>query len=402
MAYAEPAGGAAPTRQRRRPDDDFAGWLSSYTGEPIPADEMRAWLGYAVARCAALRPRRIVDVGVGVGLFLRELAPGCESYVGIDPSESALRRAEAALAARGGMRGQLAVRQGDALALADLPDGSADLVLLNSVVQYFPSAEYLRRVLVQALRVAGPAGAVFVGDVRDLELLDAFHAHVQLERADALAPAADVAAAARRARADERELCLARELFTELGAAAPAVGEVRIELKRGLDANELTRFRYDVTLLGRERAAAPAGGDPVTRRWSELAGAPSSSPPSSSPPSSGPPSSSPPSSSAGALAALAALLRELPADRTLTVLDVPNQRLVAPLAALALVGAPPPQATAWDLQRAVWERDGGEAVEPEHLYALGEEARRRAVIAPARSGAPGCLDVVFARKEPAT
>ena len=374
LAYAEPAS----VSDGDRAGDDFAGWRSSYTAEPIPVAQMRSWLGHAVARCAALQPRRVVDVGVGVGLFLRELAPRCDSYLGFDVADVALRRAEAALSARGGARGEVRLQRGEALALMELPDRSADLVLLNSVVQYFPSADYLRSVLIHALRVVGPAGAVFVGDVRDLALLDAFHAHVQVVRSDALTPAVEVAAAARRARAAERELCLTREFFLELAASVPELGEVRVELKRGTELNELTRFRYDVTLLGAARAAA-ARGDRVSRRWSELA-----------------------ASARPALSTLSAQLAQLSPDVALTVLDVPNPRLIEPLAALDLLAAGGQRfTTAWDLQRALWECDAGDAALPEQLHALGASAMRPTALVPAASRDPARFDVVFAAEEEA-
>src|SRR5207249_4461290 len=58
-----------------------------------------------------------------------------------------------------------------------------DLIVLNSVVQYFPSARYLDRVLDAALARVSDGGHVFIGDVRSLPLLEAFHAAVELARA---------------------------------------------------------------------------------------------------------------------------------------------------------------------------------------------------------------------------
>jgi len=37
---------------------DTSGWISSYTGQPVPQEEMRAWLDETVARILALGPRR--------------------------------------------------------------------------------------------------------------------------------------------------------------------------------------------------------------------------------------------------------------------------------------------------------------------------------------------------------
>ena len=58
-----------------------------------------------------------------------------------------------------------------------------DLVILNSVVQYFPDMDYLLGVLSEAVRVTRRGGHVFVGDVRSLPLLEAYHASVQLYKA---------------------------------------------------------------------------------------------------------------------------------------------------------------------------------------------------------------------------
>ena len=66
----------------RRPEFgmDFRGWNSSYTGEPIPLDQMREWRAATVDRILALAPRRVLELGVGSGLILSQVAPGCVEY----------------------------------------------------------------------------------------------------------------------------------------------------------------------------------------------------------------------------------------------------------------------------------------------------------------------------------
>src|SRR5262249_45621697 len=80
------------------PTFDISGWTSSYTGERIPAEEMREWVDGTVARIAALGPRRVLEIGCGTGLLLWRLAPECDEYWGTDFSAQVLARLGAAVA----------------------------------------------------------------------------------------------------------------------------------------------------------------------------------------------------------------------------------------------------------------------------------------------------------------
>ncbi len=53
-------------------------------------------------------------------------------------------------------------------------------MVLNSVVQYFPNAAYLEKVLEGVLGLLAPGGRVLVGDVRNLHLLKALRTAVEL------------------------------------------------------------------------------------------------------------------------------------------------------------------------------------------------------------------------------
>jgi natural product biosynthesis luciferase-like monooxygenase protein len=253
---------AGATGQAQTPADptlNTAGWLSSYTGRPIPEAEMREWVGHTVGRLLALKPRRVLEIGCGTGMLLFRVAPHCAHYHGVDFAEGALRHVEAE-AARQGL-GNVTLQRAAADALPALAAESFDLVVLNSVVQYFPSVEYLVGVLERVAPLVREGGAIFVGDVRSLPLLEAFHTSVALEQApDALA-AAEVRQRARQRLERDNELVLDPTFFRALPQHLPRITQVAIHLKRGRYWNELTRFRYDVVLgVGAARTTGiPAG-----------------------------------------------------------------------------------------------------------------------------------------------
>jgi pristinamycin I synthase 3 and 4 len=163
-------------------DFNIVGWNNSYTGEPIPAEEMHIWVEETVAHLRALWPSRVLEIGCGTGLVLTRLAPSCTSYVGVDFSAEVLAQVGEYLAQREDLR-HVVLRQGMAHDLSFVSDDSVDLVILNSVVQYFPDMDYLLEVLAEAVRVTRPGGHIFVGDVRSLPLLEAYHTSVQVYKA---------------------------------------------------------------------------------------------------------------------------------------------------------------------------------------------------------------------------
>ncbi|WP_408630171.1 non-ribosomal peptide synthase/polyketide synthase [Amycolatopsis mongoliensis] len=214
-------------------EDEFAGWNSSYTGQPIPREEMREWRDAIVTRIRSLKPKRVLEIGVGTGLLLTELAPHCETYWGTDFSSEVIASLGERVAADPALAGRVELRTGDAADVTGLPSGFFDTIVLNSVVQYFPSGTYLLEVLRRALELLAPGGALFVGDVRDLRQVSAFHAAV------AEARGGDVEQNLLR----EKELLVAPEFFAGLDGVT-----ADIRVKRGRAVNELTQYRYDVVL----------------------------------------------------------------------------------------------------------------------------------------------------------
>jgi SAM-dependent methyltransferase len=353
------------------PPLNLAGWLSSYTGRPIAEREMREWVDRTVERILALSPRRLLEIGCGMGLLLGRIAPASEEYWATDFSAEAVAYVERTQA---GGKLPITLRRQPADDLGDLPPGRFDTIVLNSVVQYFPDLGYLRRVLAGLLTLAAPGARIFLGDLRSLPLLSTFQASILLQQADAETPLAEL-----RERLDarirrERELVIDPAFFAALARSEPALAGVEIQLKGGRARNEMTRFRYDVVLTLHGGAAPP--GPP--ERWLDWTAEGLSLP---------------------ALRRLisAGAAGEGAAPRSLGLTGIPNARLAAEVEAEALL-AQPDLATVADLQAALrGRRPPVPAVEPEELWALSRDLPYRVEV---RWGAsPGTFDAVLRHEE---
>ncbi|GAA1608855.1 hypothetical protein GCM10009764_36000 [Nocardia ninae] len=233
-------------------DFDISGWNDSYTNAAIPEEHMREWVEATVAAVRTLAPQRVLEIGCGTGLLLSRLAPQCAVYDATDVSASAIENVRTKIVA--GNRDLEHVRL-DLCAADELPydvAGPYDVILINSVVQYFPSADYLTRVLDSVAGLLAPDGVLFVGDVRDLTLSESFHATVEATNAPS-AGAAELAPAVRAALDRDAELVIAPQYFEDFVAAHPSLTGSRIRLKRGEHLNEMSRFRYDAVLYAGER-----------------------------------------------------------------------------------------------------------------------------------------------------
>ncbi len=420
---------------------NIQGWNSSYTGEPIAAVEMREWVDTTVGRIAGLGRRRILEVGCGTGLLLLRLAPGAERYRGTDFSAVALAglRRELERPERGLDRVELVEATADDWSA--IAPGEFDLVVLNSVVQYFPSADYLLRVLRSAVAALAPAegggGTIFVGDVRSLQLLPMMSVSVERERArsaEGSLPIGDLRRRVRRRVLEEEELALDPAFFLALAAELPAVRAVEILLKRGRSDNELTRFRYDVALhvaapgrdeQGSTLAVPPTAWDAVGRDGvldATNPGRGDSAPTQPVPPGAHQtaaqveagaqdPSVRPPAETldwevsglartglTGLEGCLSARAEDV--DR-LVLRGIPNARVALDAAALALLDEGDDDLeTAADLRRAAERRlaAAAPAVDPEELALLGERLGYQVELAWAGPGAADRFAAVFARR----
>src|SRR4030095_12666443 len=231
------------------PDPTFntMGWDSTYTGLPLSDDEMHEYVDRTVERILSVQTRRILEIGCGTGLLAFRLAPHCERYWGTDLSGVAIRRLQELKRSVAGVENVTLLHK-SAHDFEGIEPEAFDTVVINSVAQYFPSIDYLVRVLEGAVHAVATGGSVFVGDVRSLPLLEAYHTSVQLYKAPSSLSCRQLRQRVRQHIAQEQELVIDPAFFVALKQHLPRISHVQIQPKRGRHHNELTRFRYDVTL----------------------------------------------------------------------------------------------------------------------------------------------------------
>jgi amino acid adenylation domain-containing protein len=235
--YNQPAADSDPTF-------NIVGWNSSYTDQPIPVEQMREWVNNQVSQILALQPKRVLEIGCGTGLLLFRIAPHCTKYWGTDFSQTSLDYIQQQLAQLPPVK----LLQRMATDFEGVETEAFDAVILNSVVQYFPSIEYLVRVLERAVKALAPGGFIFIGDVRSLPCLQPFHALVQLHQAEPSLTREQLQQRVQLQMFQETELVIDPAFFSVLKQRFPQITNVEIQLMRGRHHNELTQFRYNVIL----------------------------------------------------------------------------------------------------------------------------------------------------------
>jgi ubiquinone/menaquinone biosynthesis C-methylase UbiE/acyl carrier protein len=357
-------------RQQNSPPDprfNTIGWNSSYTGQPIPEPEMREWASGVTERIRALKPRNVLEIGCGTGLILFQVAPHCALYYGTDVSSNALRYLKQQF--RPGEFDNVTLAQRTADNLQGLGPQKFDVVILNSVVQYFPDIDYLVRVLRNILNVATPDASIFLGDIRSLPLLRLLHTDTQLCNAPASQVIKDVQAEIDKQLALEKELVLDAAFFRTLQQVLPDVGRVEIQLKRGRYENELTKFRYDVVLhLGHNYTSQNHVSTIVSRnlQWG---------------------------TDVTAVDDIRRLLSSS-APAMLSIKGVPNARLTAALRRMELLAGSPSSMTIGEFRK-LHSDSVASGVEPEDLWALENEFPYGVAISWSEAGAIDTFDVLL-------
>ncbi|HHO59789.1 MAG TPA: methyltransferase, partial [Thiotrichales bacterium] len=347
------------------PTLNLSGWNSSYTGTAIPVEEMNEWVDATVSRLQSLAPERVLEIGCGTGLLLSRVAPACDYYVGTDFSSVAMKQLKALRSSDSQLEHvELWQRMADdfsGIAAADF-----NLVVINSVVQYFPAVDYLVDVIEGAVNAVRAGGCVFIGDIRSYPLLKAYHTSVQLYQSqDDTVMSSELLHNIEQHVEEENELVISPDIFHALKTHIPRISHVEVLLKKGVYHNELSRYRYDVILhVETESDDLPADGNWLN--WDED------------------------------ITDLSSLEQTLAARRNswLGVSAMPNARVWQDITALQqLETTDTPQALAQIKQHA--QQAEKLSIEPDKLWRLAQKYGYTLELSYAGSGGSGRMDALF-------
>ena len=365
---------ARPVPAAESPLDHLSAWqavreelpMRSSTGQPIPEEEVRDRADRTAERLLRLGPRRVLEIGCGTGMLLERVAPHCIRYVATEHSAALLGKAQSRVGAAG-LDSRVTLLQRDLGDVTGIESQSVDIVILDSVAGYFPTIEHVAGLLERITRLLAPGATVFVGGVRNLELLGAFHAWQELHRAPATMPAAELRQRVRSRVAAECELWIGPGFFTALPQRLYQVRRVEVMPRRGRGESDRNPFEYDVLLHAGDPVAtperAPAWSDWEDEEWS-----------------------------------VDRLRRALEGERpgVLALGRVPHPRAAAHAWTAAALEAADASLTAGELaQSGSMMRERG--ADPEAFWALGEALGYRVDISWARCDAEGRYDALFRR-----
>ncbi|MGA8163501.1 MAG: amino acid adenylation domain-containing protein, partial [Waddliaceae bacterium] len=222
---------------------NIKGWNSSYTGRPIPAQDMLEWTQATVGRIAEQTPKNILEIGSGSGLILFNIYDRCSHYIATDFSKSVIAYTDKVIKShRLEKKIDTICCPADQIPYEELKQ-TYDTVVINSVTQYFPHLDYLESVILEAIAHMDDTGRLFIGDIRDYRLLRCFHFSVLRYKGEATTKA-EVDHFVRR----EKELLISPEYFIYLQTQNPEIVSVELMPKMGRADHEMNNYRYDVIL----------------------------------------------------------------------------------------------------------------------------------------------------------
>lgn len=223
-----------------------SGWVSSYTNKPFSYAEMEELVNDVVTKVSDNLKRNssvVLEIGSGSGLIARVIAPKVKRYICADISDLILRRSKQ-------MLHDERIYNIDFLQISD--DNTfenkerADIVIINSVVQFYGNYGELEKVISNCLDILKEGGLLFIGDIRDPELRDDFYESLLQKNETGVKEDRKNVIALKKSL--DKDLYVNKKFFTELSKKDGRIKSTKFSNKIGEIKNELSIYRYDVII----------------------------------------------------------------------------------------------------------------------------------------------------------
>ncbi|QHE59814.1 methyltransferase domain-containing protein [Rossellomorea vietnamensis] len=220
---------------------EASGWYSSFTGNVLTNEDINEYLQNTYSRLASYIDINVdvLEVGCASGLTLSKIAPLVKTYSAIDISPSMVKKSKELASLKG--INNVSIKKLAAHEIHKLDKTNFNIIILNSVAQYFPGYNYFRDVLFKCINKIDVSGIVFIGDVMNLALKDKLISDLLAFR--------NVNKSNNFTKVDfSKELFYSKEFFYDILIENPNIEDINIFDRDFRVNNELNLYRYDVVV----------------------------------------------------------------------------------------------------------------------------------------------------------
>ena len=223
-------------------DIEAGGWVNSYTKKHFIENEMSEFSENAYLKLKDVlgdkKDKKVLEIGCASGITMFRLLPYVSEYVGIDLSKINIKKNEEKAKQQNIANLKLFAMPADKL--LDLNERDFDLIIMNSVAQYFPGINYMREVILNGIDIMKPHGVIYLGDIMDLDKRDILHK--SLIDYKNMNPTHNT-------KIDlSNELFFGKDYFNDLNKTINEITHISFSDKIGTIKNELFNYRYDVLI----------------------------------------------------------------------------------------------------------------------------------------------------------